>query len=102
MSSTIWSRRRKQAYKEGELHADGGDDLRHKYLGDLDLLGHYDRGRSDHARHLCEQTEYHEHPLRKINNQADALASRSDNSEVRELSDMIRDLTDYLLEKESN
>ena len=99
--TTKWGRQRKAAHEAGAYAADGGPDRRREF-DTLGVVHSYDAGYQQRKQDREDQIEREQklQPLRQINNQADALASRSDNEEVRELADMIRDLTQHLLEKE--
>lgn len=92
-----WTKLRAQAREAGRYAAQGGPDERRKYDG-MGVVHAYDEGYQREVEEAQHQADRDERlaPLRQIRNQADALASRSDNEEVRELSDMIRDLADYL------
>lgn len=97
-----WTKLRAQAREAGRYAAQGGPDERRKYDG-LGVVHAYDEGYQREVEESQHQADRDERlaPLRQIRNQADALASRSDNEEVRELSDMIRDLADYLESKDN-
>lgn len=92
---------RSRAYQDGVLEADGGICNRHKYVHDIDLLAAYNQGKVAHTAYLKEQAAAFDHPLREISRRADALSSAGESSEARELADLIRDMADYLVNKES-
>lgn len=92
--------RRRKAYEDGVLEADGGVCNRHKYVHDTDLLSAYNQGKAAHTADLKEQAERHDHPLRQISREANALYDRTEDSDVRELCNLVERLADYLVEQE--
>lgn len=100
--TTKWGRQRKAAREAGAYAAHGGPDRRREFDG-IGVVHSYDEGYKAEIEEMQVAKDRAERlaPLEQINNQADALAMRSDNEEVRGLADMIRDLTQYLMEKDS-
>lgn len=98
-----WKARKQACDRAAISDADIGENRRDVWRAS-GLQERYDNRYRERRQQIdaTEERESRLSPLRQINNQADALASRSDNEEVREIADMIRDLTDYLIEKESN
>lgn len=92
-----WKAQKRACDNAARSDAEEGENRRSDWTA-RGLQERYDKAYRE-RRAQIEATEAEEErlaPLRQIRNQADALASRSDNEEVRELSDMIRDLADYL------
>lgn len=91
------------AYLRGRLHAGGREDFRNYYHG-TEFAEAYEAGYRDYKAEIMEETVYHEHPLRLINNRTEVLLTResTDGGTITEIAILIRDLTEYLLEKESN
>lgn len=100
--TTKWGRQRRAAREAGAFAAQGGPDRRREFDG-LGVVHSYDEGYKEEIEQRQAEADRLERlePLQQINNQADALASRSDNEEVREIADMIRDLTQHLMEKDN-
>lgn len=97
-----WKQEKRNCDRAARSDAEEGENRRSDWTA-RGLQERYDKGYRE-RRAQIEATEAAEErlaPLRQINNQADALASRSDNEEVREIADMLRDLTQYIMEKDS-
>ena len=101
MSGTLWQRRRKAAREAGAYHADGGPDTRahHASLGS-DCAEAYDDAFADRRRDRENEIARHNHPLRQLVNEADALAFSAESEEVTHLARLVERLAQYMLDKE--
>lgn len=101
MGSTRWHQQRKIAHDAGRIHADGGEDkfALHAAKGD-DVAEAYRKGYKEREREIAEQASAFNHPLNEIVRRTDALASRAEDSDVRELADIVNDLARHLADKE--
>lgn len=101
MGGTLWQRRRKAAREAGAYHADGGPDTRahHASLGQ-DCAEAYDDAFADRRRDRENEIARHNHPLRQLINEADALAFSAESEEVTQLARLVERLAQYMLDKE--
>jgi hypothetical protein len=101
MGNTVWQRRRKAAEIAGREAADGGPDRSEEFKA-LGLDESYHKGRRERESEMQAAQTYESHPLRQISHEASDLYNRTENPEVRELSELIERMADYLLEKEES
>lgn len=94
---------RRLAREAGIYAAQGGPDRRREF-DSKGLVHAYDQGYEQEIADQNRNRAYEEERevLNRIHSQADALATRSDNEEVREIADMLRDLTEHLLTEKNN
>lgn len=92
--------RRRKAYEDGVLEADGGVCNRHKYVHDTDLLSAYNQGKAAHTADLKRRAEAEDHPLRQISREAEALGLASGDAAVNEVASLVERMADYLVEQE--
>ena len=96
-----WGRLRKAATEAGAMQADGGDDRRDEFASrGADLRDAYDAGFRNRERERADQQEAFDHPVRQISREANALYDRTEDSDVRELCNLVERLADYITEKE--
>lgn len=96
-----WSKLRKNATEAGAFHADGGDDRRDEFASrGTDLRDAYDKGFQNRERERAEQEKAESHPLRQISREANALYDRTEDSDCRDLANLVERLADYIVEKE--
>lgn len=97
-----WDAQKRACDKNAREDAEAGVQGRDKWTT-RGLQERYDKKWRE-VREQIEATQAHEaalEPLRQIEREADAL-TYSDNEEVRNLANALKDLTNYLIEKESN
>lgn len=102
MGSTIWRQRRKNAEIAGREAADGGMDRAEEFeaMG-VDTGEAYAKGKREREREIAEAEARESHPLRQISREAADLYNRTESSDVRELSELVERMADYLLENEN-
>ena len=103
MGNTKWRQRRQLAEIAGREAADGGMDRAEEFeaMG-VDVGEAYAKGKREREREVSDFNRRQNHPLRRISNAANALAGRADDSDVRELADLVEQMADYLLEQEEH
>jgi len=103
--TSIWGKRRRAAREAGQYHAQGGPDTRaawtEKHCAEAYAAG-YDEQMEYFNQQQTRQTAIRDHPLTQIKHEADALAYRSDNSEVTELARLIERMAEYIMEQEGD
>ena len=101
MASTIWRQQRKAAEEAGREDAESGENNRDRYaVKGRDVMEAYDNGFRERKAEIERQQEALDHPLRQISREADALAYRTDDSDVMELARLVERMADYLADKE--
>lgn len=102
MGNTRWQARRKRAEIAGREAADGGMDRAEEFeaMG-VDTGEAYAKGKREREREMEEAEARESHPLRQISREAADLYNRTESSDVRELSELIERMADYLLENEN-
>lgn len=99
---TVWQKKRRSAREAGWEDAELGN-YRYDHFAKQgsDVGSAYIDGRNERLGEMAAAQARWDNPLLKISLQAANLVSATDSSEVRELAEMIEQLADYLLEKES-
>lgn len=87
-----------RAYADGVCDADGGPNLRSNYSGEM--LEAYDYGYNTQTAAMAEAQAEADHPLTILAQEANVIAGRSGNPDVRELAWLVERLANAL--KESN
>jgi hypothetical protein len=99
--STKWGRMRNAAREAGAEQADGGDDRRAEFASrGSDVRDAYDSGYNNRVQERAREAEAFDHPLRQISRDANAIWSRTNDSDVSELASLIERMADYLAENE--
>lgn len=97
-----WGRQRKAATDAGAMAAQGGEDRRAEFASrGSDLRDAYDAGYRNEQQAMERAFERQNHPLTLISRRAQTLVENSDSEEVREIADILDDITTYLINRES-